>query len=129
MIATPAYMSPEQVAGDAALDGRSDQYSLACVLYEMLAGRPPFDGPPVQAVLARLSIELPAPIRTARPSVPDALERAVLKALAKVPADRFGTISQFADAVRARDQAAAVEGDAESIAVLPFANLSADSEC
>src|SRR5256885_9466853 len=126
MIGTPAYMSPEQVAGDAALDGRSDQYSLACVLYEMLAGRPPFDGPTVQAVLARLSIELPAPIRTARPSVPDALERAVLKALAKVPADRFATISQFADAVRARDQAAAVESDAESIAVLPFANLSAD---
>src|SRR5205823_4286762 len=126
MIGTPAYMSPEQVAGDAALDGRSDQYSLACVLYEMLAGRPPFDGPTVQAVLARLSIELPAPIRTARPSVPDALERAVLKALAKVPADRFATISQFADAVRARDQAAAVDGDAESIAVLPFANLSAD---
>src|SRR5256885_8678630 len=126
MIGTPAYMSPEQVAGDAALDGRSDQYSLACVLYEMLAGRPPFDGPTVQAVLARLSLELPAPIRTARPSVPDALERAVLKALAKVPADRFATISQFADAVRARDQAAAVEGDAESIAVLPFANLRAD---
>src|SRR5207249_11049985 len=102
MIGTPAYMSPEQVAGDAALDGRSDQYSLGCVLYEMLAGRPPFDGPTVQAVLARLSIELPAPIRTARPSVPDALARAALKALAKVPADRVPTTSQFADDVPAR---------------------------
>src|SRR5438132_1282496 len=126
MIGTPAYMSPEQVAGDAALDGRSDQYSLACVLYEMLAGRPPFDGPTVQAVLARLSIELPAPIRTARPSVPIAMEAAVLKALAKVPADRFATIAQFADALRAWDDAPAVAADAESIAVLPFANLSAD---
>src|SRR5437667_243376 len=126
MIGTPAYRSPEQVAGDAALAGRSDQYSLACVLYEMLAGRPPFDGPTVQAVLARLSIELPAPIRTARPSVPIAMEAAVLKALAKVPADRFATIAQFADALRAWDDAPAVAADAESIAVLPFANLSAD---
>ena len=126
-IGTPAYMSPEQAGGAAAIDGRSDLYSLGCVLYEMLAGRPPFEGPTVQAVIARLSIDPPPPIRTVRPSVPVALECAVLKALAKVPADRFATALQFADAVRAREDAAA-GGDAESIAVLPFANLSADAE-
>ncbi len=128
LIGTPAYMSPEQAGGEVTIDGRSDLYSLGCVLYEMLAGRPPFAGPTVQALIARLSIDSPPPIRSARPSVPVALERAVLKALAKVPADRFATISQFADAVRARDEAAPSGGDAESIAVLPFANLSANPE-
>jgi len=128
VIGTPAYMSPEQAGGEVAIDGRSDLYSLGCVLYEMLAGRPPFAGPTVQAVIARLSIDPPLPIRSARPGVPVALERAVLKALAKVPADRFATISQFADAVLARDEAAPSGGDAESIAVLPFANLSANPE-
>src|SRR5437763_7651884 len=121
-------MSPEQAGGVATLDGRSDLYSLGCVLYEMLAGRPPFEGPTVQAVIARLSIDPPPPIRTARPSVSAALEGAVLKALAKVPADRFATTSQFADAVRARDDAVVIFADAESIAVLPFANLSGDPE-
>jgi len=128
VIGTPAYMSPEQAGGVATLDGRSDLYSLGCVLYEMLAGRPPFEGPTVQAVIARLSIDPPPPIRTARPSVSAALEGAVLKALAKVPADRFATTSQFADAVRARDDAVVIFADAESIAVLPFANLSGDPE-
>jgi len=113
VIGTPAYMSPEQAGGVATLDGRSDLYSLGCVLYEMLAGRPPFEGPTVQAVIARLSIDPPPPIRTARPSVSAALEGAVLKALAKVPADRFATTSQFADAVRARDDAVVIFADAE----------------
>src|SRR2546430_12336847 len=94
----------------------------------MLAGRRPLGGPTVQAVIARLSIDPPPPIRTARPSVSAALEGAVLKALAKVPADRFATTSQFADAVRARDDAVVIFADAESIAVLPFANLSGDPE-
>src|SRR5439155_583395 len=81
VIGTPAYMSPEQAGGVATLDGRSDLYSLGCVLYEMLAGRPPFEGPTVQAVIARLSIDPPPPIRTARPSVSAALEGAVLMVL------------------------------------------------
>src|SRR2546430_2395661 len=90
-------------------------------------GGRPSGAPPFRAVTARLSTPPPPPIRTVRPSVPVALECAVLKALAKVPADRFATTLQFADAVRARDDAAA-GGDGESIAVLPFANLSADPE-
>ena len=126
-LGTPKYSSPEQALGRE-IGPASDQYTCGLIFYEMLAGRPPFEGPTVQAVIARLSIDPPPPIRTARPSVSAALEGAVLKALAKVPADRFATTSQFADAVRARDDAVVIFADAESIAVLPFANLSGDPE-
>ena len=84
-VGTPAYMSPEQASAEPGLDGRSDQYSLACVLYEMLAGEPPFSGTGARATMARHAIEPPAPIRARRPNVPVAIERAVTRALAKVP--------------------------------------------
>ena len=97
-IGTPSYMSPEQASGNS-VDARSDIYSLGCVLYEMLAGGPPFSGPSAQAVVARHLAD-PAPsIRTVRATVPVMLERAVMKALAKVPADRFETAAAFARAL------------------------------
>jgi eukaryotic-like serine/threonine-protein kinase len=99
-VGTPAYMSPEQAAGDRGLDARSDIYSLGCVLYEMLAGEPPFSGPTAQAVMAkRLSGEVPH-VREVRPSVPEAVEHAVTRALAPVVADRFPTAAEFARALQ-----------------------------
>ena len=95
---TPLYMSPEQaVAG--ALDGRSDIYSLGCVVYEMLIGEPPFHGPTPTVVMARHSLEHVPGMRGVRDTIPEAVERAVVKALAKVPADRFATATEFADAL------------------------------
>jgi serine/threonine-protein kinase len=92
-------MSPEQAAGVMILDGRSDQYSLGCVVYEMLAGEPPHSGPTTQAILARQQTETPRSIRVVRPSVPEKVEVAVLTALAKPPADRFPTVSAFVAAL------------------------------
>jgi TolB-like protein/Tfp pilus assembly protein PilF len=128
IVGTPAYMSPEQATSGGQLDGRSDIYSLGCVVYEMLTGSVPFTGPTAQAVMARHSVDVAPPIRSVRPTVSDALERAVLTALAKVPADRFATAAQFAGALAARAEPAAEVTEGESIAVLPFANLSGDSE-
>ena len=87
-LGTPAYMSPEQATGDRDLDGRTDIYSLASVTYEMLAGDPPFAGNNVQAVIAKVISEEPTGITNIRPSVPSAVDTALRKALAKVPADR-----------------------------------------
>ena len=87
-LGTPAYMSPEQSAGGG-VDARSDIYALGCVLYEMLAGTPPFTGSTAQAVMARHSVDPVPPLRTVRATIPWAVERAVIQALAKVPADRF----------------------------------------
>jgi tetratricopeptide (TPR) repeat protein len=99
-LGTPAYMSPEQAAGDSHLDGRADLYSLGCVLYEMLAGEPPFTGPTAQAIAAK-RFGTPAPlIRVVREGVPVAVERAIERSLAKAPADRFGTAGEFARALR-----------------------------
>jgi serine/threonine-protein kinase len=98
-VGTPAYMSPEQASPGTSLDGRSDVYSLGCVLYEMLSGEPPFTGPSSQAVIARHAVEPPRSLRVVRPGVPPALERAVERALAKVPADRFQTAGEFARAL------------------------------
>jgi eukaryotic-like serine/threonine-protein kinase len=100
-LGTPKYMSPEQAAADKRIDGRSDVYSLACVLYEMLAGQPPFVGPNAQAIIARHALDTAPPLAIVRPSMPPALERVVMKALSKVPADRFATASDFAAALRA----------------------------
>ena len=97
-LGTPAYMSPEQAAGSRDLDGRSDLYSLGCVLYEMLAGQPPFTGPPESLVYQHLSVK-PRPVADVRPAVPEGLERAIHRALAKTPADRFSTAAQFAEAL------------------------------
>jgi serine/threonine protein kinase/Flp pilus assembly protein TadD len=121
VIGTPEYMSPEVCAGDGEADGRSDEYSLACVLYEMLAGRPPFTAATPQAVIARHLADAVPPLGTVRPDTPANVVRAVMKALAKAPADRFPTLQAFAEALRsaAEDQEASL---ARSVAVLPFAN-------
>ncbi|MBA3258144.1 MAG: protein kinase [Gemmatimonadales bacterium] len=99
-LGTPGYMSPEQAGGSPRIDGRSDLYSLGCVLYEMLAGAPPFSGATAQAIVARHLSDPVPPLRTVRPAVPVALERVVLRALAKLAADRFPTAEQLGDALR-----------------------------
>jgi tRNA A-37 threonylcarbamoyl transferase component Bud32/TolB-like protein len=96
-LGTPAYMSPEQGAGEQALDGRSDLYSLGCVLYEMLAGEPPITGPSVAAVLARKSVDVPVELRRVRSAVPASVEQTVTRALSVLPADRQRTALEFAE--------------------------------
>ncbi|MGE5669244.1 MAG: serine/threonine-protein kinase, partial [Betaproteobacteria bacterium] len=103
-VGTPAYMSPEQAAGHGEIDGRSDLYSLGCVLYEMLAGQPPFAGATPQAMLARHTLDPVPPLATVR-KVPAQVERALLRALEKVPADRFATPGLFAQALLAQPEA------------------------
>ena len=97
-LGTPAYMSPEQAMGSASLDGRSDLYALGCVLYEMLAGQPPFTGPVEGLVHQHLSVA-PRPVSALRTTVPKPVDDALETALAKAPADRFGTASEFAAAI------------------------------
>ncbi|MGH7515660.1 MAG: protein kinase domain-containing protein [Gemmatimonadales bacterium] len=138
VVGTPAYMSPEQVEDSQYLDGRTDIYSLGCVLYEMLTGDAPFRGSTLTAVIAnRLTSPAPSP-RATRELVPEAVDAAVRKAMATVPADRFSTASQFAEALSppatvaiAVGAAQAIQDVAESgksVAVLPFENMSTDPE-
>jgi len=132
-VGTPAYMSPEQASAESGVDGRTDQYSLACVLYEMLAGEPPFAGTGVRATMARHAIETPAPVRAHRPTAPVAVERALARALAKSPGERFATMTDFVGALvdptlDVGPMGAAPGSDARAIAVLPFVNASADPE-
>ncbi len=101
-IGTPHYMSPEQAIGEG-IDGRSDQYSLGCVLYELLAGQPPFTGPTPMAVLARHSLERVPSLQIVRHSIPEGVELVVLRALEKVAADRYPTIGEFGDALRSAE--------------------------
>jgi DNA-binding SARP family transcriptional activator len=96
-LGSPAYMSPEQAAGSSELDGRSDIYSLGCVLYEMLAGEPPFTGRTTQVILARHASDPVPSLRTVCPSVPPAIERTIMRALAKSPDQRFRTATEFAE--------------------------------
>ncbi|MEP6905268.1 MAG: protein kinase [Gemmatimonadales bacterium] len=136
MVGTPAYVSPEQAAGDSVVDGRSDQYSLGCVLYEMLSGRKPFVGATAQAVLSKRFTEPVPSIRTVFTSAPDEVQNALGKALAKDATDRFSTTMEFARALVASHLTTpdgspltpGGAGAAKSIAVLPFANLSNDPE-
>src|SRR5207245_1044924 len=100
-VGTPAYMSPEQAAGERQLDGRSDLYSLGCVLYEMLAGQPPFTGPTVESVLHQHLTADPAPVTQLRRTVPESVVPVLGRALAKAPADRYATTTQFAQALEA----------------------------
>jgi serine/threonine-protein kinase len=100
-IGTPAYMSPEQASGAHKLDGRSDVYSLGCVLYEMLAGEPPYTAPTQQALFAKKLGEPLPRVSVVREVVPDTVEASVAKALARVPADRFATAAQFGEALSA----------------------------
>jgi serine/threonine-protein kinase len=99
VVGTASYMSPEQAAGERELDGRSDIYSLGVVLYEMLAGQPPFTGPTAQAIIARRFSESPRPIQPVRQTVPPELEQVVMRALARVPADRPATAAAFAESL------------------------------
>jgi serine/threonine protein kinase len=154
-IGTAEYMSPEQAAGDTRVDARTDVYGLAAVLYEMLTGEPPFTGRSVQAIIARVLAEVPRPVRTIRRGVPAHIEKALLTALAKSPADRPPTVRAFVDALTLRNRrstsplrvgaaAAAILGIAAlgwlvwharghettgdlSVGVLYFDNLSPDS--
>ena len=99
-IGTPWYMSPEQAFAEKEIDGRSDEYSLACVLYEMLTGQPPFSGPNAVAIMARHSMAAVPSMQVVRNSIPDAVENLVQRALAKSPAERFQTLAVFAEQVK-----------------------------
>ena len=138
IIGTPAYMSPEQIDGSEYIDGRSDIYSLACVLFEMLVGERPFKGSTITGVIAnRLSTPTPSP-RAFRELVPEAVDAAIRKAMATLPADRFSTAAQFAAALGTPATVALAVGAAQamtqegfgtkSVAVLPFENMSTDPE-
>jgi serine/threonine-protein kinase len=98
-VGTPAYMSPEQAGGASSVDGRSDLYSLGCVLYEMLTGEVPYTARTPQAVIAKRVIEPLPRVRTLRQSVPESVEQAINRALAVAPADRFPTAAEFARAI------------------------------
>src|SRR5687768_18290902 len=100
-LGTPQYMSPEQAMGERAVDARSDIYALGAVTYEMLTGDPPFTGATVQAIIAKALTERPVPPSTVRDTVPPGVEQAVLRALAKLPADRFANAAEFVAALRA----------------------------
>jgi serine/threonine-protein kinase len=137
MVGTPAYVSPEQASGEHNLDGRSDQYSLACMLYEMLSGERPFAAPTTQAMLTKRLTETPKPLRATRAAVPESIERAIAKGMSTNASARFPTTGQFGQALASgslstpSDTAAlpqAVVSAAKSVAVLPFANMSADVE-
>jgi serine/threonine-protein kinase len=98
-LGTPAYMSPEQAMGEREIGPRSDVYALGAMTYEMLAGEPPFTGPNSQAIVAKVLTEPPPPLRPKRPTVPPAAEAAILTALQKLPADRWGSAHEFSDAL------------------------------
>jgi len=105
-VGTPAYMSPEQAAGDRGTDAHTDVYSLAAVLYEMLAGEPPYTGATTQALLAKRFTEPPPSVRAVRSSVPEPVDAAIRKALAPTAADRFSNVAQLAQALQAGPPAA-----------------------
>jgi serine/threonine-protein kinase len=133
-IGTPAYMSPEQCFAERAIDGRSDQYGLACVLYEMLTGELPFGGTTSMAILTRKATEPVRSLHTLRTAVPRAVELAVLRALDRAPDRRFATMAEFVAALQAASPDDATRPTAPappapwSVVVLPFANLSSDPE-
>jgi len=105
-VGTPAYMSPEQASGAVPIDGRSDVYSLACVLYEMLVGEPPYTGPTAQVVIAKRFTDPVPSVRRLRDTIPPTMDAAITKALAKAPTDRFATAAQFGEALEAPAQRA-----------------------
>ncbi|MDX2121086.1 MAG: protein kinase [Gemmatimonadota bacterium] len=145
VLGTPAYMSPEQGCGDQ-VDGRSDEYALACVLYEVLAGEPPFSGKTMASLLVQHLVHPPPPIT--RPDVPQTVQQVLTIALSKSPTDRFPTAGEFRDALLAVDLRAAPDrppdavaptrphalhrsttsGPIDSLAVLPFACPATNSD-
>ena len=137
MVGTPAYVSPEQAAGEANLDGKSDQYSLACVVYEMITGERPFTGATPQAIMSKRFTEMPKPLRSLRSTVSESVEKAVTRAMSTDASGRYSTTAQFGQALASgkletptntQTVPVAAVSAAKSVAVLPFANLSADAE-
>jgi len=126
-LGTAEYMSPEQAAAERTLDGRSDVYSLGCVLYELLAGEPPHQGPSAMAVMAKRFTESAPRVRRLRPDVSTVVELSITRALAVDPAQRFPSAAAFADALASSDRPAETER-LPSVAVLPFLNIGADPE-
>ncbi|MCC7034659.1 MAG: protein kinase [Acidobacteria bacterium] len=128
-LGTVEYMSPEQASGEPDIGPGSDQYALACVVYEMLTGEVPFSGPTPQSVIARRLAGTPAPLRALRASVPRGVEAAVTRALARDAVDRFSDVADFVGALASAAPAPVQSRRPElSIAVLPFANLSQGTE-
>jgi serine/threonine-protein kinase len=142
VVGTPKYMSPEQASGGVRIDGRSDLYSFGCVVHEMLAGQPPFTGPTTESIVQQHLTAPPPSILTIRAGVPEHIDVALRRALAKTPADRYPDAGQFLQALSGRGTepitgtqplsttgtAVAASPSTKSVAVLPFANMSADPE-
>jgi serine/threonine-protein kinase len=128
VLGTPAYMSPEQSAGDRDADGRTDLYSIASVLFEMLTGEPPFSGPTMESILVQRFTKAPPRITSRRTSVPRHIDVAVHTAMARDPAQRQPTVARFAESLRPPVTTMASQRTPRSIAVLPFANMSHDVE-
>ena len=128
-VGTPAYMSPEQASADLHVDGRADQYSLACTLFEMLVGEPPFSGPSVDAILVRRFTRPPPRASTRKPDIPRHIDGAILTAMARDPDERFESMERFIDALSLPvDSRTAMAAADPSIAVLPFTNMSTNPE-
>ena len=137
LFGTPAYVAPEQAAGAREVDGRADQYSLAVVLYEMLAGERPFGGVPDVETFAKRFKETPTPVGQLREGVPESVETALTKAMAPDPTQRYASIALFAQVIGSGTLAAPITlhatprptvSAAKSVAVLPFANMSAEAD-
>ena len=126
-LGTPLYMSPEQASGDPDADGRSDIYSLACVLYEMLTGELPFTGGTPEAVLVQRFTRAPPRVSARRPVIPAGVDAAVHRAMARAPAERFQTAADFAEALVGPAPASAETAE-KSIAVLPFTCMSSEAD-
>jgi serine/threonine protein kinase len=129
-VGTPAYMAPEQVAGEEDIDGRADLYALGCVCYEMLTGEEPFTGATAQAVMAKRFAFTPPLVTDIRDGVPTAMSQVVSRLMARAPADRYPTGAQLVAALKSGESVTlpSANPDEKSVAVLPFANLSADPE-